>query len=106
MHNDAQAQNRVHRRPTSSFCLWFSYDFGITCNSSSNADAMVLASMRLRGIHPPDNIQNGRHPGGGCFSNAHWLDHGVSIFMMNHGVAAVTQVNLLCPLGHIKKIVG
>ena len=38
--------------------LWF------WCNSSSNADAMVLASARLRGIHPPDNIQNGGCPGG------------------------------------------
>ena len=24
---------------------------------------MVLASARLRGIHPPDNIQNGGRPG-------------------------------------------
>ena len=34
---------------------------------------MVLASARLRGIHPPDNIQNGGRPGGECLSNAHWL---------------------------------
>jgi hypothetical protein len=27
-------------------------DFGVTRNSSSNADAMVLGSARLRGIHP------------------------------------------------------
>jgi hypothetical protein len=54
------SQNKVHRRPTS----WFSYDFGVTRNSSSNADAMVLASARLRGIHPSDNIQNGGRPGG------------------------------------------
>jgi hypothetical protein len=46
------SQNRVHRRPTCCFFLWFSYDFGVTRNSSSNADAMVLASARLRGIHP------------------------------------------------------
>jgi hypothetical protein len=32
--------------------LGFSYDFSVTRNSSSNADAMVLASARLRGIHP------------------------------------------------------
>jgi hypothetical protein len=32
--------------------LGFSYDFGVTRNSSSNADAMVLASARRRGIHP------------------------------------------------------
>jgi hypothetical protein len=34
---------------------------------------MVLASARLRCIHPPDNIQNGGRPGGKCLSNAHWL---------------------------------
>ena len=28
------------------------------------------ASARLRGIHPPDNIQNGGRPGGECLSNA------------------------------------
>ena len=44
-------------------CDTFSYDFGVTRNSSSNADAMVLASARLRGIQPPDNIQNGGRPG-------------------------------------------
>jgi hypothetical protein len=59
----ASSQNKVHRRPTSWFFLWFSYDFGVTRNSSSNADAMVAASARLRGIHPPDN-QNGGRPGG------------------------------------------
>jgi hypothetical protein len=58
------AQNKVHRRPTSSFFLRFPYDFGVTRDSSSNADAMVLASARLRGIHPPDYIQNGGRPGG------------------------------------------
>jgi hypothetical protein len=63
-HCSVLSQNRVHRRPTSWFFLWFSYDFGVTRNSSSNADAMVLASARLRGIHPPDNIQNGGCPGG------------------------------------------
>ena len=61
----AAAQNKVHRSPTSWFFLWFSYDFDVTRNSSSNADAMVLASARLRGIHPPDIIQNGGHPEGG-----------------------------------------
>jgi hypothetical protein len=55
-----------HRiRYTEGRLLRFSYDFGVTRNSSSNADAMVLASARLRGIHPPDNIQNGGCPGGG-----------------------------------------
>jgi hypothetical protein len=44
--------------------LGFSYDFGVTRNSSSNADAMALASACLRGIHPPDIIQNGKRPGG------------------------------------------
>ena len=91
------SQNRVHRRPTSWFFLWFSYDFGVTRNLSSNADAMVLASARLRGIHHPDNIQNGGHPGG-CLSNAHWLGPWRQHLMMNHGVAAVTRVDLLCAL--------
>ena len=45
---------------------------------------MVLAGARLRGI--PGNIQNGGRPGG----------NDVSILMMNHGVAAVTRVDLLC----------
>jgi hypothetical protein len=63
-------QNKVHRRPTSWFFLWFSYDFGVTRNSSSKADAMVLASGRLRGIHPPDIIQNGGHPGGNASQTA------------------------------------
>jgi hypothetical protein len=51
-------------RNTEGRLLGFSYDFGVTRNSSSNADAMVLASARLRGIHPSDNIQNGGRPGG------------------------------------------
>jgi hypothetical protein len=55
----SRPQNKVHRRPTSWFFLWFSYDFGVTRNSSSNADA-----MGLRGIHPTDIIQNGGRPGG------------------------------------------
>ena len=55
-----------HRiRYTEGRLLGFSYDFGVTRNSSSNADAMVLASACLRGIHPPDIIQNGERPGGG-----------------------------------------
>ena len=50
-----------HRiRYTEGRLLGFSYDFGVTRNSSSN----VLASARLRGIHPPDIIQNGERPGG------------------------------------------
>ena len=63
-----------HRiRYTEGRLLGFSYDFGVTRNSSSNADAMVLASACLRGIHPPDIIQNGERPGGECLLNAHWL---------------------------------
>ena len=31
-----------------------------------NADAMFLASARLRGIHPHDNIKNGGRTGGGA----------------------------------------
>jgi hypothetical protein len=62
-------QNKSHRRLTSWFFLWFSNDFGVTVIRHQNADAMVLAiaSMaiaRLRGIHPPDTIQNGGRPGG------------------------------------------
>ena len=33
-----------------------------------NADAMVLADALLGGIHPPDNIQNDRRPGGNASS--------------------------------------
>ena len=63
-----------HRiRYTEGRLLGFSYDFGVTRNSSSNADAMVLASACLRGIHPPDIIQNGKRPGGECLLNVHWL---------------------------------
>jgi hypothetical protein len=36
----------------------------ITVIRHRNADAMGLASARLRGIHPPENIQNGGRPGG------------------------------------------
>jgi hypothetical protein len=32
------------------------YDFGVTVIRHQNADAMVLASALMRGIHPPDNI--------------------------------------------------
>jgi hypothetical protein len=39
-------------------------------HNRKNADAMVLASARLRRIHPPDNIQNGGHPGGMPFKCA------------------------------------
>jgi hypothetical protein len=44
-------------------CLWFflgfSNDFDVTVIRHQNADAMSLASVRLRGIHAPENIQNG-----------------------------------------------
>jgi hypothetical protein len=55
------AQNRDY---TEGRLLDFSYDFGVTVIRHQNADAMILASARMRGIHPPDNIQNGRRPGG------------------------------------------
>jgi hypothetical protein len=58
------AQNRSHRRPASWFFPRFSNDFGVTVIRHENADAMVLDSARLRGIHPPDNIQNVGRPGG------------------------------------------
>jgi hypothetical protein len=56
---------------------------------------MVLV---MKGIHPPDNIQNGGSPGGemplisalaGPWHRLRGLlicDHGVSILMTNHGV--------------------
>jgi hypothetical protein len=43
--------------------LRFSYDFGVTVIRHETSDAMVLASALMRGIHPPDNIQNGGRPG-------------------------------------------
>ena len=48
---------------------------------------MILA--RLRGIHPPDNIQNGGRPGG-MLSNPHWLGPWRQHF---DGLAAVTRVD-------------
>ena len=54
---------------------------------------MVLASARLRGIHPPDNIQNGGRPGGMPLKRALARQH-----FDDHGVAAVTRVDLLCAL--------
>jgi hypothetical protein len=61
-----------NRDNTEARLLGFSYDFGVTRNSSSNADAMVLASTLMRGIHPPDNIQNDGCPGGEYLS---WRQH-------------------------------
>jgi hypothetical protein len=45
------------------FSARFSNDFGVTVIRHQNADAIGLASVRLRGIHPPENIQNGGCPG-------------------------------------------
>jgi hypothetical protein len=51
---------------------------------------MVLASALMRGIHPPDNCQTGRHPGEGDASHKRTgQKHGVSILMTNHGVTAI-----------------
>ena len=47
--------------------LGFSYDLRITVIRHPT-------SARMIGIHPSDNIQNGRRPGGNA-SLAHWLDH-------------------------------
>jgi hypothetical protein len=45
----------------------------------------------MTGILSPDNIQNGRLPGGGDASRKRTeKDHVISILMTNHGVAAVT----------------
>ena len=59
---------------------------------------MVLASARLRGIHPPDNIQNGGCPGGECLSNAHWLGPWRQHFDDESWRGRVTRVDLLCTL--------
>ena len=42
-------QNRDY---TEGRLLGFSYDFGVTVIRHQNADAMILASARMRGIHP------------------------------------------------------
>ena len=68
--------------------LGFSYDLGITVIRHKNADAMVLTSALMRSIHPPDNIQNGGRPGGNASHKHTGKNHGVSILMTNHGVAA------------------
>ena len=52
--------------------LGFSYDFGVTVIRHQNADAMVLASALMKGIHPllifkMVDVQ------GECPSQAHWL---------------------------------
>jgi hypothetical protein len=58
--------NSQKRDKTEARLLGFSYDFGVTVIRHQNADAMVLASALIRGcIHSPDNIENGRCPGGG-----------------------------------------
>jgi hypothetical protein len=41
-----RTQNKVHRRSTSLFFLWFCYDFGVTVIRRQIADAMVAASAR------------------------------------------------------------
>jgi hypothetical protein len=55
------SQNRDY---TKDRLISFSNDFGVTVIRHENADAMVLASALMRGIHPPDNILNGGRPGG------------------------------------------
>jgi hypothetical protein len=55
---------------------------------------MVLASARLRGIHPPDNIQNDGCPGGECLSNAHWLGPWRQHFDDESWRGRVTRVDL------------
>jgi hypothetical protein len=56
-----RSQNRDY---TEGRLLGFSYDFDATVICHQNADAMVLASALMRGIHPPDNIQNDGVQGG------------------------------------------
>jgi hypothetical protein len=51
----------------------------------------ILASALMRRIHPLDNIFKMADVQGVNASNKHTgEDHGVSILMTNHGVAAVT----------------
>ena len=51
-----------------------------------NADAMVLASARLRGIPPLDIRHFEYYQGGECFSNAHWLGPWRQHLMTNYGL--------------------
>jgi hypothetical protein len=51
-----------------------------------NADAMVLASARLRGILPPDIRHFAYYQGGECLSNAHWLGPWRQHLMTNYGL--------------------
>jgi hypothetical protein len=46
---DILLQNRDY---TEGRLLVFSYDFGVTVIRHQNADAMVVASALMRGIHP------------------------------------------------------
>ena len=51
-----------------------------------NADAMVLASVRLRGIPPLDIHHFEYYQGGECLSNAHWLGPWRQHLMTNYGL--------------------
>ena len=52
-----------------------------------NADAMVLASARLRGIPPPLDVHHFEYyQGGECLSNAHWLGPWRQHLMTNYGL--------------------
>jgi hypothetical protein len=46
-----------HRIDTEARFLGFSYDFGVTVIRHQNADAMVLATLLMRGIHPHCQIR-------------------------------------------------
>jgi hypothetical protein len=66
----------------------------LLCDSSNrchamihqNADAMVLASARLRGIPPLDVHHFEYYQGGECLSNAHWLGSWRQHLMTNYGL--------------------
>jgi hypothetical protein len=51
-----------------------------------NADAMVLASARLRGIPSLDVHHFEYYQGGECLSNAHWLGPWRQHVMTNYGL--------------------
>jgi hypothetical protein len=72
-----------------------------------NADAMVLASVRLRGIPPPLDVHHFEYyQVGECLSNAHWLGPWRQHLMTNYGlrqnhrknIGKTQEVGLLCTL--------
>jgi hypothetical protein len=64
---DNTTEKRPYRKQTSCFCLWF-------WRNRYNGIAMFLAIVRLQEAFTPLKIfKNGKHLGGECPSQAHWL---------------------------------